>query len=84
MITLVLERHVLERRRVSGTLRCVLGHWPKEPWRTKNAMALENVVFYYSCSVLLLAYQFAAILPPPPKKKKQHLQTLRSGDSLWP
>ena len=80
MITLVLERHVLERRRVSGTLRCVLGHWPKEPWRTKNEMALENVVFYYSCSVLLLAYQFAAILP----QKKRHLRTLRGSASLWP
>ena len=37
--------------------------FPKGPFRTQNAMALETVVFCYCRSVLLSMQEFAAIFP---------------------
>ena len=51
---------------------------PKRHFRTKNAMALEILVFYYWCSVLLfvvICCRFA--------QGKQHLQTLCHSESLY-
>ena len=52
---------------------------PKGPFHTKNAMALETVVFCYCRSVLLcmpICCHFS--------QEKQCLQTLRRSESLWP
>ena len=52
-------RYILHRRSV------FLGgkKLPKGPFRTKNAMALETVVFYYTAVVIYYAYWFAADFP---------------------
>ena len=50
--------------------------YPKGPFRTKRAIALETAVFYYCRSALLSVPSF-------PQDKK-HLETLRRSESLWP
>ena len=60
-------------------LRFFCGKTSKGPFRTKNAMALETVVFYYCRSVLLcllICCNFS--------QEKQHLQTFCRSKSLWP
>ena len=52
---------------------------PSGPFRTKNAMALKTVVFYY-CSSVLLSVPMCCYF----HQEKHHLQTLRRNETLWP